>query len=78
VPPVKFTPIKHKFLHKPTGVEAEIESNYNEVLGALTALRYNSYEAKDGADFAEKQVPDGSTEDKIISALGYFNDKIPV
>lgn len=48
------------------------ESNYNEVVGALSNLGYNSKESKQGANIAESKVPNGTTEEKLIEALKYF------
>jgi hypothetical protein len=71
---------KVKFTHSPINVEPEIETeaNYNEVLDALSSLGYNSSEAKNGADFAENNNPDGNTEEKIIDSLRFFNEKLAV
>jgi Holliday junction resolvasome RuvABC DNA-binding subunit len=71
---------KVKFTHRPINIEPEIEmeSNYNEVLQALSNLGYNSSEAKSGADFAENNVPNGNTQEKIIDSLRFFNEKLAV
>ena len=68
VPKISF---EHQEKIHPQSVRADSD-NFNDVVGGLSSLGYNSHEATDGANFTESSVPDGTTEEKLIASLQYL------
>jgi len=68
-----FTKVKSSRASKPNTT-----SNYKDVKSALSNMGYSPTETQEGAKFAEANIPNGSTEEKLKEALRFFNNVVGV